>query len=98
MEACGASLISPGELFDAISPSSELTMHSRLHDGGLAFVAGVTLVSDFAVDSKDSSLAICVPLVSVSCSLAFSCAAEVVVEFSDLVVLVSAEVLCSFLS
>lgn len=98
VEACGVSLISPGELLDAMSPSSELTMHSRLQDGGLAFVAGVTLLSDFAADSKDSARAVCVLVVSVSRSLAFSCGAEVVVEFSELVVFVSAEVLFSFLS
>lgn len=95
--ACGFSLISPEELL--LSPSSELTMHSRLQDGGLAFEAGVTLLSaDFEADSNDSPRAVCVLVDSVSRSLACSCGAEVVVEFSELVVFVSAEVLCSFLS
>lgn len=98
VEACGFSLISPEELLDAISPSSEFTMHSRLQDGGLAFEAGDTLLSDFEPASNDSPRAVCVLLDSVSRSLAFSCGAEVVVEFSELVVFVSAEVLCSFLS
>lgn len=74
-------------------------MHSRLQDGGLAFeAAGVTLPSDFEADSSDSARAVCVLADSVSRSLVFSCGAEVVVEFSELVVFVSAEVLCSFLS
>lgn len=94
--ACGFSLISPEELL--LSPSSELIMHSRLQDGGLAFEAGVTLLSDFEADSNDSARAVCVLVESVSRSLAFSCGAEVVVEFSELVVFVSAEVVCSFLS
>ena len=94
--ACGFSLISPEEL---LSPSSELTMHSRLQDGGLAFEAeGFPVLSDFEADSNDSARAVCVLVDSVSRSLAFSCGTEVVVEFSGLVVFVSAEVLCSFLS
>ena len=98
--ACGCSpLISLGELLDASSHSSELTMHSRLQDGGLAFEAeDVTLPSDFEDDSNDSARAVCVLADNVSRSLAFSCGAEVVVEFSELVVFVSAEVPCSFLS
>lgn len=71
-------------------------MHSRLQEGGLAFEAG-TLLSDFE-DSKDSERAVCVPADSVSRSLPFSCGAEVVVGLSELVVFVSAEALCSFLS
>lgn len=96
VEALVFSLTSPGEFLDGISLSSELTMHSRLQDGGLAFVAR-TLLSDFE-DSRDSERAVCVLADSVSRSLAFSCGAEVVVGLSELVVFVSAEALWSFLS
>lgn len=96
VEAPCVSLISLGELLACISLSSELTMHSRLQDGGLAFEAD-TLLSDFE-ESKDSERAVCVLADSVSRSLAFSCGAEVVVGLSELVVFVSAEVLWSFLS
>lgn len=70
-------------------------MHSRLQDGGLAFEG--TLLSADLEESIDSER-VWVLADSVSRSLDFSCGAEVVVGLSELVVFVSAEVPCSFLS